>query len=45
MLSRLRDEHVVQLFEFWQSGDTLYMALELMQGESLARRLLGAASG
>jgi len=41
VLSRLRDEHVVQLFEFWQSDDTLYMALELMQGESLARRLSG----
>ena len=40
VLSRLRDEHVVQLFEFWQSGDTLYMALELLQGESLAQRLL-----
>jgi serine/threonine protein kinase len=39
VLSRLKDDHLVRLFEFWEGDGTLFMALELLRGESVARRL------
>jgi serine/threonine-protein kinase len=39
VLSKLRDDHLVRLFEFWESGGTLFMALELLHGETVADRL------
>ncbi|HSB60826.1 MAG TPA: protein kinase, partial [Vicinamibacteria bacterium] len=39
VLARLRDEHLVRLYEFWEESGQLFMALEFLQGESVAHRL------
>jgi serine/threonine protein kinase len=39
VLSRLRDEHLVRLYEFWEDKGQLFMALEFLRGESVAQRL------
>jgi predicted Ser/Thr protein kinase len=35
----LRSPHVVQIFDYGQDGDVVYMAMELLDGESLHQRL------
>ncbi len=39
VLARLKDEHLVRLYEFWEDHGQLFMALELLHGESVAHRL------
>ncbi len=39
VLARLKDEHLVRLYEFWEDHGQLYMALEFLRGESVAQRL------
>jgi eukaryotic-like serine/threonine-protein kinase len=39
VLARLKDEHLVRLYEFWEEGGQLFMALEFLHGESVAHRL------
>jgi serine/threonine-protein kinase len=39
VLARLKDEHLVRLYEFWEDHGQLFMALEFLRGESVAQRL------
>ena len=39
VLARLKDEHLVRLYEFWEERGQLFMALEFLRGESVAERL------
>ncbi len=39
VLARLKDEHLVRLYEFWEDHGQLFMALEFLRGESVAHRL------
>jgi serine/threonine protein kinase len=39
---RLRSPHVVQIFDYGTEGDIAYMAMELLEGETLADRLTRA---
>jgi serine/threonine-protein kinase len=39
---RLRSPHIVQIFDYGTEGNIAYMAMELLEGETLADRLLRA---
>jgi len=39
VLARLKDDHLVRLYEFWEDHGQLFMALEFLRGESVAHRL------
>jgi serine/threonine-protein kinase len=39
---RLRSPHIVQIFDYGTDGNVAYMAMELLEGETLADRLLRA---